>query len=89
MVAHEPDGSTTGAERENERANVRATLRAARRWPLLKAGCPQQTCPRGISTSYPACRSSTSASAAASGNTRSARQVAKSCTRCAPTTQAY
>ena len=44
-----------GASRENAFTNVRATRRAAPRWPELNAGCPQQTCAAGKSTSKPAC----------------------------------
>ena len=58
-----------GASRENAFTNVRATRLAAPRWPELNAGCPQHTCASGNSTSKPAWRRNSSASAAASGNT--------------------
>ena len=62
-----------GASRENAFTNVRATRRAAPRWPELNAGC-HSTCASGKSTSKPAWRSNSSASAAASGNSRSPRR---------------
>ena len=71
---------TIGAARVNALANERATRRAAARWPELKAGWPQQTWRPGKTTSYPARRSRVSASATASGNARSPRQVPNSCT---------
>ena len=81
IAAHDPDGVTTGRSRSNAFTNVRATRAAARWCPALKAGWPQQIWPRGKTTSCPAARRSASASATASGRTRSPRHVAKSCTR--------
>src|SRR5581483_8153875 len=80
MVAHEPDGQTIGAARENARTKVRATRRAGPRWPELNAGWPQQTCACGKSTSKPAPSRRETASATACGNRRSPRHVAKSWT---------